>query len=66
MAMISMLAGITGTTDKEEKPEIEIIKSLIKQLDEAREAMKVEIDGDNVFVSKGETVMKNLGKPRDK
>lgn len=64
MAMISMLAGITGTTEKEEKPEIEIIKSLIKQLDEAREAMNVEIDGDNVLVSKGDTTMKTSGKKR--
>jgi len=64
MAMISMLAGITGTTEKEEKPEIEIIKSLIKQLDEAREAMNVEIDGDNVVVSKGDTTMKTSGKKR--
>lgn len=64
MAMISMLAGITGTNEKEEKPEIEIIKSLIKQLDEAREAMNVEIDGDNVLVSKGETTMKTSGKKR--
>ena len=63
MAMISMLAGITGTTEKEEKPEIEIIKSLIKQLDEAREAMNVEIDGDNVLVSKGETKMSMANKP---
>lgn len=63
MAMISMLAGITGTTEKEEKPEIEIIKSLIKQLDEAREAMNVEIDGDNVLVSKGETKMSMASKP---
>ncbi len=64
MAMISMLAGITGTTEKEEKPEIEIIKSLIKQLDEAREPMNVELDGDNVVVSKGNTTMKTTGKKR--
>ncbi len=64
MAMISMLSGITGTTEKEEKPEIEIIKSLIKQLDEAREAMNVEIDGDNVVISKGETTMKTTGKKK--
>ena len=66
MAMISMLAGITGTTEKEDKPEIEIIKSLIKQLDEAREPMNVELDGDNVVVSKGNTTMKTTGKKRGK
>lgn len=66
MAMISMLAGITGTNEKEEKPEIEIIKSLIQQLDEAREPMNVELDGDNVTVSKGNTTMKTTGKKRGK
>jgi len=64
MAFITMLAGITGTREKEEKPEIEIIKSLIKQLDEAREPMNVELDGDNVVVSKGNTTMKTSGKKR--
>lgn len=62
MAFITMLSGITGTKEKEEKPEIEIIKSLIKQLDDAREAMNVEIDGENVTVSKGETTMSMGGK----
>jgi len=66
MAMISMLAGITGTNEKEDKPEIEIIKSLIKQLDESREPMNVELDGDNVVVSKGKTTMKTTGKKRGK
>jgi hypothetical protein len=64
MAFITMLSGITGTREKEEKPEIEIIKSLIKQLDEAREPMNVELDGDNVVVSKGNTTMKTTGKKR--
>jgi hypothetical protein len=64
MALITMLAGITGTKEKEEKPEVEIIKSLIKQLDEAREAMNVEIDGDNVTITKGDTTMTNTGKKR--
>jgi hypothetical protein len=66
MAMISMLSGITGTTEKEDKPEIEIIKSLIKQLDDAREPMNVELDGNNVVVSKGNTTMKTTGKKRGK
>jgi len=66
MALITMLAGITGTKEKEDKPEIEIIKSLIKQLDAAREDMKVEIDGDNVVIAKGETTMKTTGKVRGK
>lgn len=66
MAFITMLSGITGTKEKEEKPEIEIIKSLIKQLDDAREPMNVELDGDNVVVSKGNTTMKTTGKKRRK
>jgi hypothetical protein len=66
MAFITMLSGITGTKEKEEKPEIEIIKSLIKQLDEAREPMNVELDGENVLVSKGNTRMKTTGKRRGK
>jgi hypothetical protein len=64
MAFITMLSGITGTKDKEEKPEIEIIKSLIQQLDDAREPMNVELDGDNVIVSKGNTTMKTTGKKK--
>lgn len=66
MALITMLAGITGTKEKDEKPEIEIIKTLIKQLDEAREPMNVELDGDNVLVSKGNTTMKTTSKKRRK
>lgn len=50
MALITMLAGITGTKDKEEKPEIAIIENLIKQLDEP---MNVVIEGDKVTITKG-------------
>ena len=32
-ALISMLNGIAGTVEKEEKPEFEVIKSLITKLD---------------------------------
>lgn len=52
MALITMLAGITGTKDKEEKPEFLIIENLIKQLDKD-EPMTVTVDGDRVIVSKG-------------
>ena len=55
MALITMLAGITSSKDKEEKPEITIINSLIKNLEEAREPMSVTIDGDKVIVQKGQT-----------
>lgn len=50
MALITMLAGITGTKDKDEKPEIAIIENLIKQLDEP---MNVVIEGDKVTITKG-------------
>lgn len=66
MAFITMLTGITGTKEKEDKPELEIIRSLIKQLDESREPMNVELDGDNVLVSKGNTRMKTTNKRRGK
>jgi hypothetical protein len=55
MAMIAMLSGITGTKEKEEKPEYKIIDNLIKQLDEAREPMSVVVDGDKVTVTKGDS-----------
>lgn len=53
MALITMLAGITSTKEKEEKPEISIINSLIKNLEEAKEPMSVTVDGDKVTVQKG-------------
>ena len=56
MALISMLSGITGTKDKEEKPEFEVMKQLIERLDRMadRDPMSVQIDGDKVTVKKGE------------
>lgn len=55
MAMIGMLSNITGTKEKEEKPEFRIIDNLIKQLDDAREPMSVVVDGDKVTVTKGDS-----------
>jgi hypothetical protein len=55
MALITMLSGITSSKEKEEKPEISIINSLIKNLEEAREPMSVTIDGEKVVVQKGMT-----------
>lgn len=57
MAMIAMLSNITGTKEKEEKPEFKIIDSLIKQLDESREPMSVIVDGDKVTVTKGDNTV---------
>lgn len=54
MALITMLSGITGTKDKEEKPEFDIIASLIKNLDDSKENLNVTIDKDKVVVTKGD------------
>lgn len=54
MAMIGMLSSITGTKEKEEKPEFKIIENLIKQLDDSNEPMQVIVDKDKVTVTKGE------------
>lgn len=53
MALITMLAGITGTKEKEEKPEFKVINELINRLDEANEPMTVVVDKDKVTVNKG-------------
>jgi len=51
MAIIGMLSGITGTKDKEEKPEFQVIKTLIEQ---SKEPMSVNISADgHVTVTKG-------------
>lgn len=54
MALISMLAGITGTKDKEEKHELRIIESLINKLDTKAPPMVVDVNKDEVTVSKGD------------
>lgn len=56
-ALISMLNGIAGASPKQERPEFEVIKSLIEKLDRLdREEipMKVEVEGSKVTVTKGE------------
>jgi hypothetical protein len=56
MALISMLSGITGTKEKEEKPEFTIINDLVARLDKS-EPLIVEIKGDKVTVTKGENTV---------
>lgn len=53
MALITMLASITGTKEKEEKPEFKVINELIQRLDEANDPMSVVVDKDKVTVNKG-------------
>jgi hypothetical protein len=53
MALIAMLTGITGTKDKEEKPEFKVIADLITRLDQKEAPMEVKVDGEKVTVAKG-------------
>ena len=52
-ALISMMNGIAGTKDKEEKPEYKVINELIGRLDQKEPPMQVTVDGERVTVSKG-------------
>ena len=56
VALINMLNGIANGTQKEEKPEFEVMKELISRLDRMadRDPMKVHVDGDKVTVTKGD------------
>lgn len=56
-ALIAMLNGIAGANPKQEKPEFEVIKSLIERLDKLAEKeppMSVTVEGDKVTVVKGQ------------
>ena len=55
-ALIAMLNGIAGANPKQEKPEFEVIKSLIERLDKLAEKeppMSVTVEGEKVTVVKG-------------
>jgi hypothetical protein len=59
-ALISMLTGIAGAAPKQEKPEFEVIKSLIERLDRLdrpEQPMKVDVEGDKVTVSRGDSIV---------
>jgi uncharacterized membrane protein len=59
-ALISMLNGIAGTVEKEEKPEFAVINELIKKLDKLdrkEQPMRVDVEGDHVTVTKGDDVV---------
>ena len=59
-ALISMLNGIAGASPKQEKPEFEVIRSLIEKLDRLdrqESPMKVEVENGKVTVQKGDDVV---------
>jgi hypothetical protein len=55
-ALISMLNGVAGANPKQDKPEFEVMKQLIDRLDRMadRDPMSVSVEGDKVFVRKGD------------
>lgn len=56
-ALIAMLNGIAGANPKQEKPEFEVIKSLIEKLDRLdrkEQPMKVDVTDGRVTVTKGD------------
>tara|TARA_B100000963_G_scaffold308596_1_gene284109 strand:- start:57 stop:467 length:411 start_codon:yes stop_codon:yes gene_type:complete len=56
MAMIGILQHIVGAKEIEERPEIEIIKSLIDQLSNKKEdPMQVDVTDNDVTVTRGES-----------
>jgi hypothetical protein len=59
-ALISMLNGIAGANPKQEKPEFEVIKSLIEKLDRLdrpEQAMRVDVADGKVTVTKGDDMV---------
>lgn len=57
-ALISMLNGIAGAQQKQEKPEFEIMRHLIDKLDQREEApMEVAVEGGAVIVKRGKDVI---------
>lgn len=60
-ALISMLNGIAGATEKQEKPEFAVIKELIAKLDKLdrkEQPMRVDVEGSHVTVTKGDDVVR--------
>lgn len=54
-ALIGMMNGIAGATAKQEKPEFQVIQTLIEKLDklDRQEPMKVDVSEGRVTVTKG-------------
>ena len=66
MALITMLASITGTKEKEEKPEFTVIKDLIQKLENANESMNVTVDQDKITVQKGKNTVRSQQNTKSK
>lgn len=66
MAMIAMLTNITGTKEKEEKPEFKVINELIQRLDDANQPMSVVVDKDRVTVNKGGSSLTSIREESNK
>lgn len=59
-ALISMLSNISGAAPKEERPEFVVIDKLIEKLDrldKVEPPMRVDVDGGNVTVKRGDDVV---------
>ena len=54
-ALIGMMNGIAGATAKQEKPEFQVIQTLIEKLDklDRQDPMKVDVSEGRVTVTKG-------------
>lgn len=63
VALIQMLQGITGTANKEEKPEFKVINDLIQRLDRQEPPMRVDVEDGRVTVAKGDDVTTLRDKP---
>lgn len=56
-ALIAMMNGIAGANPKQEKPEFEVMRQLIDKLDKLdrkEPAMRVDVEGTRVTVTKGD------------
>jgi len=63
MALIGILQHIVGAKEKEDKPEVTIIKELITEVSKDKtEPMKVDVENGRVTVSKGKDVITNKTK----
>jgi len=63
MALIGILQHIVGAKEKEDKPEITIIKELITEVSKDKtEPMKVDVENGKVTVSKGKDIITNKTK----